>query len=218
MWEGIYVHSLTLPLCPVVWQVVLHYGFKQCQQANLQHFTGLACYGKSYLKSVLHSREAAPMNKATAGLQPPLHCAITWEIHPQLQKKINPLKTQLPFGGDKKTQENKRKKQQQILLPVKERGTAATATKHLSHTLNNNICFCPINCFHMGEAHYTRLYSFQKSAFKVLSLAVPHAQCDASFCLIIRLTLTDLQKLRSQIPWEDAVPEGWEDVLGYRAI
>lgn len=35
VWEGIYVHSLTLPLCPAVWQVVLHYGFKQCQQASL---------------------------------------------------------------------------------------------------------------------------------------------------------------------------------------
>lgn len=99
MWEGIYVHSLTLPLCPVVWQVVLHYGFKQCQQANLQHFTGLACYEKSYLKSVLHTHEAAPMNEATAGLQTSLHCAITSEIHPQLQGKINPFKTQLPFGG-----------------------------------------------------------------------------------------------------------------------
>lgn len=114
MWEGIYVHSLTLPLCPVVWQVVLHYGFKQCQQVNLQHFTGLACDGKSYLQSVLHSREAALMNKATAGLQPPLHCAITSEIHPQLQGKINPLKTQLPLHGKKI-----RRKEQQILLPVK---------------------------------------------------------------------------------------------------
>lgn len=114
MWEGIYVHSLTLPLCPVVWQVVLHYGFKQCQQVNLQHFTGLACDGKSYLQSVLHSCEAALMNKATAGLQPPLHCAITSEIHPQLQGKINPLKTQLPLHGKKI-----KRKEQQILLPVK---------------------------------------------------------------------------------------------------
>jgi len=40
-WEGIYVHSLTLPLCPVVWQVVLHYGFKQCQQVSLQHLMTL---------------------------------------------------------------------------------------------------------------------------------------------------------------------------------
>lgn len=77
------------------------------------------------------------MNKATAGLQPPLHCAITGEIHPQLQGKINPLKTRLPFGAEKKTKKKKRKKQQQILLTVKgrERGTPATATKHLfTHT------------------------------------------------------------------------------------
>lgn len=83
------------------------------------------------------------------------------------------------------------------------RGTPASATKHLSNTPNSNICFCPINCFHMGETHHSWLHSFQKSAFKV-----PHAQCDASFCLIISLTLTDLQKLHSQIPWEDVVPEG----------
>lgn len=146
MWEGLYVHSLTLPLCPVVWQVVLHYGFKLCQQASLQHFTGLARYGKLYLKCVLYCLEAPQMSKATAGLHHHL-CAITSETHLQSKEKITRLKNQLPFGCKKK---DKTIRQEQNLSPAKGKGrdtpSAAIATKHLSHT-NNNICFCTTNRF-----------------------------------------------------------------------
>lgn len=70
------------------------------------------------------------------------------------------------------------KEQQQILLPVKgwEAHPLLPQTS-FTHT-KTNICFCPINCFHMGGTHHTWLYSFQKSAFKVLDAPCP------SWCLL----------------------------------
>lgn len=89
------------------------------------------------------------------------------------------------------------------------RGTPASATKHLSHTPNSNICFCSINCFHMGETHHTWLYSFQKSAFKVLSTPRP------AWCLLLSYHQADTDRL-AEIAQSDSLrgscPRGNEEM------
>lgn len=180
MWEGLYVHSLTLPLCPVVWQVVLHYGFKLCQQASLQHFTGLARYGKLYLKCVLYCLEAPQMSKATAGLHHHL-CAITSETHLQSKEKITRLKNQLPFGCKKKI---KTKSKSRISPQLKEKGEThplLPSPQSIFHT--QTITFASAlqtgsgSSICIKETQHTWSGPFQKSASRVLSPAPRQRWC-----------------------------------------
>lgn len=66
------------------------------------------------------------------------------------RERLNPPKLNYHcVEGEKK--KRKRKESNSRFFCQLKRGTPTSATKHLSHIPNNNICFCPINCFHMGE-------------------------------------------------------------------
>ena len=162
--------------------------------------TGLACYGKSYLRSVLHSREAPPMNKATAGLQPPLPlCNHIRNSVTTSGKDKPPQKSSAIWGKEKK---KKRKSKSRVSPRLKERRGAhpllpsPQSIFHTHQTITSSLLpHKPVLASTWGK-HPTWLYAFQKSALKVLSLPVPHAKDDA-FCLIIGLALTNFQKLCS---------------------
>lgn len=213
VWEGIYVHSLTLPLCPAVWQVALHYGFKQCQQASLQHFTGLVSYGKLCLQSALRSLEVPRMSSApTASLSVQSHQKPTCNLN------IIPLKNQLLFGWTKikPEQSSKTKNQEQNLSGAKGKGrgtpSVVITTKHLSLANNNIFCFhtVAVSSRHMGETcHATHSQTHVRSQPWGYS-ALP----EDAVCSVTGLEATHFKKLQNRPPME---PLSQTDEEIYRA-